>query len=46
MPYIPWKLLGFVQKNTKAEAYSLELKLKNLSQQRKLIFIEKYCKNM
>jgi putative endonuclease len=45
-PYIPWILLGYVPKETKAEAYNLEMKLKNLSKQRKLEFIAKYCKKM
>ncbi len=43
-PYIPWELLGSVTKNEKAEAYQLELKLKNLSKVRKLDFVKKYCK--
>ncbi len=43
-PYIPWELLDSVKKNEKAEAYQLELKLKNLSKVRKLDFVKKYCK--
>jgi putative endonuclease len=43
-PYIPWELLGSVTKNEKADAYQLELKLKNLSKVRKLDFIKKYCR--
>jgi putative endonuclease len=43
-PYIPWELLGTIIKDDKASAYQLEMKLKNLSRERKLAFINKYCK--
>ncbi len=43
-PYIPWELLGIIIKEDKASAYQLEMKLKNLSRERKLAFIDKYCK--
>ena len=43
-PYIPWEVLGTVTKENKADAYKLELKLKNLSKERKLDFVKKYCK--
>ncbi len=41
--YIPWILVGFITKTTRAEAVVLEKKLKNLSRERLLIFIAKYC---
>ena len=37
-----WRLLWSTQKATKSEAYKLEMKLKNLSQQRTLKFMLKY----
>jgi len=42
-PFIPWILLGTVEKRDRSSAYHLELKLKNLSKERKLEFIKKYC---
>jgi len=42
-PYIPWELLGTIIKDDKASAYQLEMKLKNLSKERKLAFINKHC---
>ncbi|MFN7424260.1 MAG: GIY-YIG nuclease family protein [Chitinophagales bacterium] len=41
--YIPWILVGFITKQTRAEAVVLEKKLKNLSRERLQIFIAKYC---
>ncbi len=41
--YIPWILVGFITKATRAEAVVLEKKLKNLSRERLPIFIAKYC---
>jgi putative endonuclease len=41
--YIPWILVRFITKTTRAEAVVLEKKLKNLSRERLLIFIAKYC---
>ena len=41
--YRPWVLLGFVEKETRAEAVQLEKKLKNLSKERLILFIQKYC---
>ncbi|MBL7789689.1 MAG: GIY-YIG nuclease family protein [Chitinophagales bacterium] len=41
--YIPWILVGFITKPTRAEAVVLEKKLKNLSRERLQIFIAKYC---
>ena len=38
----PWILLWYAEKPTKAEAYRLELKLKNLSRKRTLELILKY----
>ena len=42
--YVPWKLLGYVEKASRTDAYQLEMKLKNLSQNRKLAFLDKFCK--
>ena len=42
-PYVPWVLLGMVEKEDRPSACQLELKLKNLSKERKLEFIKKYC---
>ncbi len=39
---LPWKLVWFTTKETRAEALILEKKLKNLSQIRVKSFIEKY----
>ena len=38
----PWTLLWFTIKNSKSEAYRLEMKLKNLSQLRIIAFMQKY----
>jgi len=38
----PWILLWFTEKNTRSEAYKLEMKLKNLSRKRTIDFILKY----
>lgn len=40
--YRPWKLVWFTEKPNKSEAFKLEKKLKNLSKDRKIKFIEKY----
>ena len=42
-PYVPWKLIGFVEKASCAEAVVLESKLKNLNRERLRIFVQKYC---
>jgi putative endonuclease len=42
VPYIPWKLVCFIPKDTRSEAMSLEKKLKNLSKKRLQDFIHKY----
>ena len=42
-PYMPWRLECFVAKETKAEAMSLENKLKNLNRKRLIAFMDKYC---
>ena len=39
---IPWQLILKIEKATRQEAITLELKLKNLNKARLLIFIEKY----
>jgi len=39
---IPWEFKWYTMKNTRSEAIILERKLKNLSQQRLLLFMEKY----
>jgi putative endonuclease len=44
-PFMPWILLWQTEKSTRAEAVSLERKLKNLSRQRLIAFIEKYSTN-
>jgi len=41
-PYIPWTLLWFTEKKSRAEAMALEKKLKNLSKERIRQFIVKY----
>ena len=41
--YRPWRLLGVIEKQTRSEAILLERKLKNLSRERLMIFLEKYC---
>jgi putative endonuclease len=40
--YTPWELIWFCEKISRAEALSLEKKLKNLSRIRLKAFIEKY----
>ena len=40
--HIPWELVWFTEKPNKSEAFKLEKKLKNLSKERKIKFIEKY----
>lgn len=41
--YKPWKLVWYTSKNSRAEAYELERKLKNITATKKIIaFIEKY----
>ncbi|MBK8712189.1 MAG: GIY-YIG nuclease family protein [Niastella sp.] len=42
-PYVPWNVVGFVEKSNRSEAMILEKKLKNLSRERLKIFIDKYC---
>ena len=39
---IPWQLVWFTEKETKSEAYRLELKLKNLSRERTIALMQKY----
>ncbi len=39
---VPWILIWNTEKATKAEAYQLELKLKNLSKSRTIAFIMKF----
>jgi putative endonuclease len=41
-PYIPWKMIWSTEKPTRGEALVLEKKLKNLSKDRILQFIQKY----
>ena len=40
--YIPWKLIGYIEKESRIEAVALEIKLKNLSKLRIESFIKKY----
>ncbi len=40
--FIPWNLVLQMEKETRSEAYQLELKLKNLNREKLLKFIEKY----
>jgi len=42
---VPWILIWFVKKTTRSEAVILEKKLKNLSRERTIRFIEKYHEN-
>ena len=42
MPFIPWTLKFYIEKQTRKEAMELEIKLKNLSKDRIHKFIEKY----
>ena len=39
---VPWKLIWYTEKESKSEAYQLELKLKNLSRKRLVDFMLKY----
>lgn len=41
-PYKPWKLLGFIEKDSRSEAVILERKLKNLNSEDLRKFISKY----
>jgi len=43
--YLPWDLVWFTVKSTRSEAFALERKLKNLSFQRTVDFINKYPVN-
>lgn len=40
--YAPWQLVWFTKKSNKSEAMILEKKLKNLSVERTIAFIDKY----
>jgi putative endonuclease len=40
--YKPWELVWFAEKPSKSEAFKLEKKLKNLSKDRKIKFVNKY----
>ena len=40
-PFLPWNLVWFTEKKSRAEAFRLEMKLKNLSVARTLSFIKK-----
>ncbi len=42
--YIPWQLILTIEKPTRSQSMILERKLKNLSKERLLNFIEKYKK--
>jgi len=41
-PFIPWRLMCTIKKESRPEAVGLEFKLKNLSKARLSAFIEKY----
>jgi putative endonuclease len=41
-PYIPWVMVWYTEKPSRAEAMQLEKKLKNLSKERIRDFIKKY----
>ncbi len=43
---VPWVLVWCAEKSTKAEAYQLELKLKNLSRSRIINFILKFSEGV
>ena len=43
---IPWELIWFTSKDSKSEAYKLEMKLKNLNRERLILFIKKYADNI
>jgi putative endonuclease len=40
--YLPWDLVWYCTKESRSEAFILERKLKNLSAERTITFIEKY----
>ena len=40
--YTPWVMLLFMEKDSRQQSIALEKKLKNLSKERILLFIEKY----
>jgi putative endonuclease len=40
--FIPWNLILQLEKESRSEAYQLELKLKNLNREKFIKFIEKY----
>ena len=42
--YVPWILVGYIEKPNRSQALILERKLKNLSRERLELFIDKYCK--
>ncbi|MDO1500186.1 GIY-YIG nuclease family protein [Winogradskyella maritima] len=44
-PYRPWTPIWVTQKPTKSEAVKLERKLKNLSREKTLSFIEKFSQD-
>lgn len=41
-PYIPWEIVGYIEKPTRKEAMDLERKLKNLNTEDLKRFINKY----
>jgi putative endonuclease len=41
-PFLPWKMIFYISKETRSEALILEKKLKNLTKARILDFIKKY----
>jgi putative endonuclease len=41
-PYLPWKNVLLIEKQTRSEAMILEKKLKNLNRARIIAFINKY----
>ena len=43
---VPWILLWYTEKSTRSEAIILEKKLKNLSQKRLQVFMNKYKEDM
>jgi putative endonuclease len=45
-PYVPWTLIGFLEKQSKSEANVLELKLKNLNRPDLQKFINKYFNSL
>ena len=44
-PYIPWRLITTIEKNSRSEAIHLEKKLKNLTKIRLTLFINKFSNN-